>query len=200
MTSFCTPSVECRGRTESEQTFQIPFLCSETLEKVNSQAVAYPIKKGLNFLYLNGVRDKDSSSVHRCSIAHSCCVTTYMVFYLLAYVLCYAYCRLPTNSSCVTIIIVYRLFHSIHNYMSQANHVFGIYNVAAILWSQFMVTGILILMVNVLYFILVLCYCYYYYHHYYNRIIIIIIITCQHGRLCWRHDLCQLRCVGCAQN
>ena len=102
----CTPSVVRRWRTESEQTFQIPFLCSETLEKVNSQADAYPIKKGLNVLCLNGVRDKDFSCVHRCSIAHSCCVTTYMVFYLHEYVLCYAYFRLPTNSSCVTIIII----------------------------------------------------------------------------------------------
>jgi len=73
---------------------------------MNSQAVAYPIKKGLKVLCLNGVRDKDFSSVHRCSIVHSCFVITYMLFYLHQYVLRYASCRMPTNPSCVTIIII----------------------------------------------------------------------------------------------
>jgi hypothetical protein len=53
--------------------------------------------------------------------------------------------------------------------MFQTNNVFRVYNVAAILWSQFMVHGILFLMVNVLYFTLVL-------YYYYYRIVIIIII------------------------
>lgn len=88
-----------RWRTESEQTFQIPFLCSDTLDKVKSQAFAHPIKKGLKVLYLNGVRDKCYS------------YTTYMVFYLHEYVLsyvmlCFAYCRMAMNSLCVTIIII----------------------------------------------------------------------------------------------
>ena len=71
MPFVCTPSVVRRWRTESEQTFQIPFLSYETLEKVNSQAVVYSIIKGLNVLCLNGVRDKDSYSVHRSILAVS---------------------------------------------------------------------------------------------------------------------------------
>jgi len=49
----------------------------------------------------------------------------------------------------ILLLLFVAFFQSVYNYMSQTNHVFRVYNVTAILWSQFVVRGILFLMVKV---------------------------------------------------
>ena len=76
----------------------------------------------------------------------------------ICYVTLIVDCQRIHRVSQLLLLLFIAFFQGIYSYPFQTNHVCRVYNVAAILWSQCMVRGMLFPTINVFYFTLLICY------------------------------------------